>query len=727
MKKIFKFLGLAALAAAVLTGCSDLNTASDSGSSSSASSSGAYIKIVDGSAALKTIVPDYDTTFSNFNSFKLYCAPTPTDGSTITWDDSNLLKTVSSSSDLTGSTYSVPEGNVTFHLEATHTSQSVYTATTATKIGNGSNTVAFTLCPKEYKIGTGFYGNVDITLSFPSKVKAVDAKLYTYDISDTSHAIFTTETEYNSAVASKTYIASANATNKIASNSLTYSVQSVQSGIYIAQFKLYADYSTTTNGVTGTGKNPLTTYNEVVVVSSQGTSKATRTLTDADLAVPVYTVTYKNIDSSDTTIPANLTYDNVYLRGANSIQVPSVVTGTTGIRKTLDTDNVYTFAGWYMDEALTTPASLYSNTDCTIVANDLAGNIYYPVTSGDVTLYGKWTIDIGNAKKQCTNVPYNNFSVGDIILKDNAGTYYQLANKYAQFVTKAELAGWCRTNNYTGQAVVFYVPQTTNSDGTTSANPNASVLGQTRVLAVNIDNSTSDGADGTKFQWATSSAAGYTKALTSLGVARNDMVTLEGNTVYEYPTGTEYGSWKDGSTTYQALFDGEASGGTAITKLATIDDTSIQTALSALSTPVTPTTAKYSDYVAVLGNYPAFKYVMEEYNVEKDDNGNIVSDPVYSTKAGTAGSGSWYLPSVVQLLELYKNKDVVNAVIAKMDGDKLEKRFWSCSQVVKYGKDAWSVDFAATNVADAAQYDGDTSAGHGKSAHFFVCAISNIK
>lgn len=693
MKKIFKFLGLAALVAAVLTGCSDLNTASDSGSSSSASSSGAYIKIVDGSAALKTIVPNYDTTFSNFSSFKLYCAPTPTDGSSITWDDSNLLKTVSSSSDLTGSTYSVPEGNVTFHLEATHTSQSLYTATTATKIGNGSNTVAFTLCPKEYKMGTGYFGTgVDITLSFPSKVKAVDAKLYTYDITQA-----TALTEYNSAVASKIYIASANATNKISSNSLNYNIQSVQSGIYIAQFKLYADYSTDNNGVTGTptSSSLLTTYSEVVIVSAQGTSKATRTLTDADLAIPVYTVTYKNIDASDTTIPTTLTYDNVYLRGANSIKVPSVVTGDSGIRKTLD--NAYTFAGWYTDEALTTPAILYSDTDCNTRATTpaaLQSAIYYPVTSGDITLYGKWTIAIDIAKKPCIQVPYTSFSVGDIILKDNAGAYYQLANKYAQFVTKSELAQWCSDNSYTGQAVVFYVPQTTNSDGTTSANPNASVLGQTRVLAVNIDNSTSDEVDGTKFQWATSSAAGYTKALTSLGVARNDMVTLEGNTVYEYPTGTEYGSWKDGSTTYQALFDGEASGGTAITKLATIDDTSIQTALAALTNPVTPTSAKYSDYVSVLGNYPAFKYVMEKYNVQTD---------VYSSKAGTAGSGSWYLPSVVQLLELYKNKDVVNAVIAKMDGDKLEKRFWSCSQVVKYGKDAWSVDFAATNVANAAQ------------------------
>ncbi|MBQ3671713.1 MAG: hypothetical protein II921_09625, partial [Treponema sp.] len=617
MKKIFKFLGLAALAAAVLTGCSDLNTASDSGSSSSASSSGAYIKIVDGSAALKTISPNYDTTFTNFTQFKLYCAPTPTDGSTLSWDASNLLKTVSSSSDLTGSTYSVPEGNVTFHLEATHTSQSVYTATTATKIGNGSNTVAFTLCPKTYKIDTGV-GSINVTLSFPSKVKAVAAELLTYSAAGTTAS-------YNSGSADKTFIASTNATNKISNNSLTYTAQGVASGIYVLKFTLYADYTTTTSGVTGTGKNKITVYNEVVIVSSQGESKATRTLTDSDLEVPVYTVTYVNIDSSDTTINSAITYDNVYLRGTTGVKVPSVITGTSGLYKTGDntTYPVYTFAGWYTDSALTTAATVYTTEACTTEAADAAAkaaDIYYktPTAGGNITLYAKWNINITNALEPCASLGYNNFSVGDIILKNSNGTYHQLANKYAQFVTKEELDYWLglpANDAYSKDSVVFYVPQTTNSDNTITNNSNSGALGTTRVLAVKYENSTGDDTDGTRCQWATISAAGFKKALTSLGVACNSQVTLAGSTVYEYPSGTKYGSWTDSGTTYTALFDGESTQGTALYKLASTDDTavgeSLKTATGQSTIAAALTAATYANFVTALANYPAFKYVME--------------------------------------------------------------------------------------------------------------------
>ena len=94
-------------------------------------------------------------------------------------------------------------------------------------------------------------------------------------------------------------------------------------------------------------------------------------------------------------------------------------------------------------------------------------------------------------------------------------------------------------------------------------------------------------------------------------------------------------------------------------------------------------------------NYPAFNWV-NTYNT------------TYADKLGIA-KPAWYMPSLAELCEVYKNRDAINASLAKicdlgsdyavssLDGD---SRYWSSSQVSNNKDYAWDVYFSDGNMGN---------------------------
>lgn len=78
-------------------------------------------------------------------------------------------------------------------------------------------------------------------------------------------------------------------------------------------------------------------------------------------------------------------------------------------------------------------------------------------------------------------------------------------------------------------------------------------------------------------------------------------------------------------------------------------------------------------------NYPAFNFAA-----------------TYATTAGITGeiAEGWYMPSIAELCELYKNKDTLNTSLSKCSGTQfMDNWYWSSSQF-KYGNYAWALGFS---------------------------------
>ena len=105
---------------------------------------------------------------------------------------------------------------------------------------------------------------------------------------------------------------------------------------------------------------------------------------------------------------------------------------------------------------------------------------------------------------------------------------------------------------------------------------------------------------------------------------------------------------------------------------------------------------------AVAANYPAFNWV-NTYN---------------TTYAAQLGSSNlmWYMPSIAELCEIYKNKEKIDASLKAIhdlpDGSTYadtsfkSESYWSSSQVQNYnsGKEAWSVFFQTGSVSKTAKF-----------------------
>ena len=96
-------------------------------------------------------------------------------------------------------------------------------------------------------------------------------------------------------------------------------------------------------------------------------------------------------------------------------------------------------------------------------------------------------------------------------------------------------------------------------------------------------------------------------------------------------------------------------------------------------------------------NYPAFNYVLNYASTFKLPDGY---------------KDGWYMPSIAELAEMYKNKDVVNSVLSAVGGTQIySSYYWSSSQYSSTCSYAWSLDFS----------DGYLYYRSGKAYNFYVC------
>ena len=91
-------------------------------------------------------------------------------------------------------------------------------------------------------------------------------------------------------------------------------------------------------------------------------------------------------------------------------------------------------------------------------------------------------------------------------------------------------------------------------------------------------------------------------------------------------------------------------------------------------------------------NYPAFDWVLK-YNT------------AYEAQLGSARP-AWYMPSIAELCQVYKNKEAVNESLLKINGSASSYAdaslgtgwYWSSSQFSNYSKDAWDAGFGSGNL-----------------------------
>ena len=102
-------------------------------------------------------------------------------------------------------------------------------------------------------------------------------------------------------------------------------------------------------------------------------------------------------------------------------------------------------------------------------------------------------------------------------------------------------------------------------------------------------------------------------------------------------------------------------------------------------------------------NYPAFNYVLNYATT-------------FSLPEGY--KDGWYMPSIAELAEIYKNKEVVNSVLSAIDGTQMHSiYYWSSSQYSSRNGYAWRLDFD-----DGTLYDGSNSFS-GKEDNYYVCCV----
>ena len=108
-------------------------------------------------------------------------------------------------------------------------------------------------------------------------------------------------------------------------------------------------------------------------------------------------------------------------------------------------------------------------------------------------------------------------------------------------------------------------------------------------------------------------------------------------------------------------------------------------------------------------NYPAFNWV-NTYN------------ETYKSKLGAARP-AWYMPSIAEFCEVYKNKDAVNASLLKINGlnsayadsNLGTDLFWSSSQHSDCNDCAWRAGFGSSSLSSDAKY-----------GYYNVCCIAGF-
>ena len=301
-------------------------------------------------------------------------------------------------------------------------------------------------------------------------------------------------------------------------------------------------------------------------------------------------------------------------------------------------------------------------------------------------------------------------SVGDIVLSNGkaingsvfAASSSLNADDFSEYFTTGD------GSSIAPVGVVFYMGYP--SDGT-AASANQRALGN-RVLCVGLKNSIAEKTS--TMVWAsndkTGTAKGFANELTDIAVYDRESNIKANSLRYTYDD-VIYSGWhiNKGSVSNSDWCDPLFDGCTAFVELvaAIADDTDTGTV------------------DAPEDNYPAFKYAIKELKdtiLMTKFNGTGAADV---TLSGWATGAKFYLPSVIELLELYQNIDTVNAVLSKTEGcygknsvnTLTGTRYWSSSQYATCDTEAWSVGFA-----DGAYNAGKTEHSS-KTSEYCVCGV----
>lgn len=301
-------------------------------------------------------------------------------------------------------------------------------------------------------------------------------------------------------------------------------------------------------------------------------------------------------------------------------------------------------------------------------------------------------------------------SVGDIVLSDGTainGSVFAAssslnADDFSEYFTNG--AG----SSIAPVGVVFYMGYP--SDGT-AASANQRALGN-RVLCVGLKNSIADKTS--TMVWALNdkneTAKGFANELKTIAVYDRESNIKANSLRYTYDD-VIYSGWhtNKGSVSNSDWFNPLFDGCTAFDKL-----------VAAISDATDTGTVDAPE-----DTYPAFKYAIEELKdtiLKTKFNATGASDV---TLSGWETDAKFYLPSVIELLELYQNIDAVNAVLSKTEGcygknsvnTLTGTRYWSSSQYATCDTEAWSVGFA-----DGAYNAGKTEHSS-KTSEYCVCGV----
>ena len=210
----------------------------------------------------------------------------------------------------------------------------IWQGTASKTIEQGANALSFTL--KLKTISPEGTGGINVTLTVPSEVIAVEAAFKTLDESNTltpEGADFTFE-----------------------NNKATYTASGITAGNYVIIFKLFGDAAK---------NHEIAQWREYAQIADGITSTSNPVIESADKLKSIYTVTFDSKGGSTVTAKT--------VTGGKTITNPETPT-----RESSPTTN-YTFAGWYTstDDGTTLSASAF---------NFLTTAINTPLT-----LYAKWT------------------------------------------------------------------------------------------------------------------------------------------------------------------------------------------------------------------------------------------------------------------------------------------------------------------------------------------------
>ena len=589
------------------------------------------------------------------------------------------LATESKIEDLTNNPIPLSPGSWTFTLTAKLSGIDFEATLTKVQVEEGTNTpVSFALEP----VSSVTKGGLDITVKFPDAANRVylafqnlssgSPNYFEYTADGALYKILTDENN-------KKYINYAKALSTDGSST------GLEPGTYKLWYTFYADpvpdilntfivYATVSKGFTTSETIELTSLNEIYNI----TYKTYKTESDKPAGIT-------SQDDIDSLVAGGQTWTDKYTRKSTTVTLPTLTLAG------------YHFDGWY-DES-----------DNKLVS--------WSQRTGDLTLYAKWSsgsvgVDVTDPAEKVTLTRSATDSNGIITftaatttsattyawyvdgVKDDTATgstfeFDKTGKAFGNYVITVECGGYSATEivkldpigskltpnalydivfkdgsaeayqegmtltdeqKASAVAIIFNIGADCSNDKTTP-----------RILGVGLKNSNGDSTQ--DYTWAKEDSTGYTTKFEIIQITQSTTEPTGGTVYYQY----DYNN----STYY---LTGDFDGSDNWSEICAQDSTGTANAES------------------IAENYPAFNYVNN-----------------YAVNTGLTGTYAtgWYMPTIVELHCIYKNKTLLNTILS-LFGDKADTLannwYWSSSQFASYGNQAWVIDFSNGYVENNGNY-----------------------